>query len=231
MCGLKLSCSAVCWEWYRRVLLFLPFVKSRSNTSVTFQLKLKQCSAIHQHFSRGLKDQHLGLPAQHDHSSFAIPFTRFIVHAWRLLTVLRSGWCRYVIRRGLRNQARVCQPICAARPGPALWPSVCVCVCVCVPHVPPVQWFTVSVLGHMTENRWRSGVPPHPQHTHIKKQIIHTHTSAWTQRTHSTCNGAEALMLTHKCTTHTLTDCCCYTPSQTECALLKTWLWLTLVEA
>lgn len=201
MCGLKLSCSGVCCEWYRRVSLFLLFVKSRSNLSVTFQRELKQWSAIHQHFSRGLKDQHLVLPAQRDHSSFAIPFTRFIMRAWRLPTVPRSGWCRYVIRRGLRNRACVCQPICAARPGPALRPSV-VCVRVCVPHVPPVQWFTVSVLGHMTENRWRSGVPPHPQHTHIKNKS-YTHTSAWTQRTHGTCNGAETLMLTHTNAPHT----------------------------
>lgn len=65
----------------------------------------------------------------------------------------------------------VCQPKCTVGPGPLLWPSVGVCV----PHVPPVQWFTVSVLGHMTVNRWHSGVPPQPP-THTLK----THTSTCT---------------------------------------------------
>lgn len=230
MCGLKLSCSGVCCEWYRRVSLFLPFVKSRSNLSVTFQRELKQWSAIHQHFSRGLKDQHLVLPAQRDHSSFAIPFTRFIMRAWRLPTVPRSGWCRYVIRRGLRNCACVCQPICAARPGPALRPSVCVCVCV----------FLMCRLFSDSQCRcwatWlRTGgalvyLPTPNTHTH-KKQIIHTHLRLNPENTRHLQRCWNTNAYTHKCTTHTFTYRFSYTLSQTECALLKTWLWLTLVAA
>lgn len=202
MCGLKLSCSGVCCEWYRRVSLFLPFVKSRSNLSVTFQRELKQWSAIHQHFSRGLKDQHLVLPAQRDHSSFAIPFTRFIMRAWRLPTVPRSGWCRYVIRRGLRNRACVCQPICAARPGPALRPSVCVCACVCSSCAACSVIHSVGAGPHDWEQVALWCTSPPPTHTHIKNKS-YTHTSAWTQRTHGTCNGAETLMLTHTNAPHT----------------------------
>lgn len=38
------------------------------------------------------------------------------------------------------------------------------------PHVLPVQWFTVSMPGYMTENRWHSGVRPNPQSTLKKKR-------------------------------------------------------------
>lgn len=47
--------------------------------------------------------------------------------------------------------------------------SICVCVL-------PVQWFTLSVLSHMTENRWRSGLPTQQHH--------HTQTSKKKNRKH-----------------------------------------------
>lgn len=102
------------------------------------------------------------------------------MHAWRLLTVLWS-WCRrYVTRCGLWNHACV-----SAKMHSRAWTgAVAICVCVCLSHVPPVRWFTVSVLGHMTENRWHSGVTPHPQHTHLKH--THTHTPPLAPWEHTT---------------------------------------------
>lgn len=84
------------------------------------------------------------------------------MHAWRLLTALWSRCCWYVIRCGLWNRTPVVCVLAKTHRGP--WTGAAA-ICVCVPHVPPVPWVTVSVLDHMTGNRWYSGVAPHPQHT------------------------------------------------------------------
>lgn len=121
------------------------------------------------------------------HSLFSAPV--LIMHAWRLLNVLWSS-CRCVILRLINHSVRVSAKM-HSRAG-----TSAVAICVCVPHAPPVQWFTVSLLGHMTENRWHSGSPPHPQHTH-------THTpphTPWEHRAPAMCSNTKQAWLY---TTHT----------------------------
>lgn len=99
--------------------------------------------------------------------------TRYKTNSWILSSCMRHfRWllCGHVSVCSLHSLwALKPQCLCVSQNAQHGLDQRCAQLCVCVPRVPPVQWFTVSALGHVTEQvaLWCSSPPITHTHLHV----------------------------------------------------------------